>query len=131
MTINGTDWAVIAAGIVAIAWVNWYFFVAGRSPAPVANASSRGEAQQGYTITVEGGYDPAVLRVKAGRPVRLVFDRRDSGSCSEEIVFPDFGIRRFLPTGKKTVVDITPPKAGRYEFTCGMSMLHGALLAED
>ncbi|HEY6829071.1 MAG TPA: cupredoxin domain-containing protein [Gemmatimonadaceae bacterium] len=131
MIINGTDWAVIVAGIGAIGWVNWYFFVAGRSPAPVANASSRGEAQQEYTITVEGGYSPAVVRVKAGRPVRLVFDRRDSGSCSEEIVFPDFGIRRFLPTGKKTVVDITPPKAGRYEFTCGMSMLHGALVAED
>lgn len=23
------DWAVIAAGTGAIAWVNWYFFVAG------------------------------------------------------------------------------------------------------
>jgi len=131
MNVNGTDWAVIAAGIAAIVWVNWYFFVAGRSPAPLATASSAGSAQQEYTITVEGGYNPAVVRVKAGRPVRLVFDRRDSGSCSEEIVFPDFGIRRFLPTGKKTVVDVTPPKAGRYEFTCGMSMLHGALVAED
>jgi len=131
MNVNGTDWAVIAAGIAAIVWVNWYFFVAGRSPAPLATASSAGSAQQEYTITVEGGYNPAVLRVKAGRPVRLVFDRRDSGSCSEEIVFPDFGIRRFLPAGKKTVVDVTPPKPGRYEFTCGMSMLHGALVAED
>ncbi|MBP1607117.1 MAG: hypothetical protein H6Q08_2491 [Acidobacteria bacterium] len=23
------DWAVVAAGVAAIAWVNWYFFVAG------------------------------------------------------------------------------------------------------
>jgi len=29
MTISGTDWMVIVAGIAAIAWVNWYFFVAG------------------------------------------------------------------------------------------------------
>jgi plastocyanin domain-containing protein len=80
---------------------------------------------------VDGGYSPAVVRVKAGRPVRLVFDRKDSGSCSDEVVFPEFGVRRFLPTGKKTVVEVTPPKAGRYDFTCGMSMLRGALVAED
>jgi plastocyanin domain-containing protein len=63
--------------------------------------------------------------------VRLVFDRRDTGSCSEEIVFPDFGIRRFLPTGEKTVIEITPDHAGRFDFTCGMSMLKGSLIAEN
>ena len=31
MTIGGTDWLVILAGLAAIAWVNWYFFVAGRA----------------------------------------------------------------------------------------------------
>jgi hypothetical protein len=30
--INGTDWLVIGAGLAAIAWVNWYFFLAGRVP---------------------------------------------------------------------------------------------------
>jgi hypothetical protein len=28
--ISGTDWLVIGAGVAAIAWVNWYFFLAGR-----------------------------------------------------------------------------------------------------
>ena len=124
-------WLVIAAGVAAIAWVNWYFFVAGRSPAAAAAASAVGAGPQEQTITVDGGYSPAVVKVKAGRPVRLVFDRRDSGSCSEEVVFPDFGVRQFLPTGRKTVVELTPPRAGRYDFTCGMSMLRGALVAED
>lgn len=120
---------VIAAGIAAIVWVNWYFLFAG-GPAAAA-VTSTGSGTQEQTIVVDGGYSPAVVRVKAGRPVRLVFDRRDSGSCSDEVVFPDFGVRRFLPTGQKTVIDVTPPKAGRYDFTCGMSMLHGALVAED
>jgi plastocyanin domain-containing protein len=119
------DWFVILAGLGAIAWVNWYFFVAGRSVAPAV------AGPQEQIITVDGGYSPAVGRVKAGRPVRLVFDRKDSGSCSEEIVFPDFGIRRFLPTGTKTVIELAPAKAGRYEFMCGMSMLHGKLIVED
>ena len=128
--IQGTDWLAIAAGIAAIAWVNWYFFVAGRSLVTAGVAPGSAGAQE-QVIIVDGGYTPAVVRVKAGRPVRLVFDRRDSGSCSEEVVFPDFGLRRFLPTGEKTVVEVTPPRAGRYDFTCGMSMLHGALVAED
>src|SRR5688572_12678225 len=127
----GTDLVVIAAGLAAITWVNWYFFVAGRSGAAAIAGAAGDDNLQEQVITVDGGYSPALIKVKAGRPVRLVFDRKDSGSCSEEIVFPDFGIRRFLPTGKKTVVEFTPPKAGRYDFTCGMSMLRGALVAED
>lgn len=134
---HATDWTVIAAGLGAIAWVNWYFFVAGRrAPAAVATAmttaaGSAASAQpEEVTIVVDGGYSPSTVRVKAGQPVRLVFDRRDTGSCSEEVVFPDFGVRRFLPTGQKTPIDITPPEPGRYEFMCGMSMLRGALVAE-
>lgn len=131
MTMHGTDWLVIVAGLTAIGWVNWYFFIAGRSAGSAVSAVPEIEGLQEQVITVDGGYSPAVVRVRAGRPVRLVFDRRDSGSCSEEVVFPQFGIRRFLPTGKKTVVEVTPPTAGRYDFTCGMSMLRGALVAED
>ena len=129
--ITGTEWLVILIGLAAIAWVNWYFFIAGRSPVPAVPGATGNDSVREQTITVDGGYSPAVVKVKAGEPVRLVFDRRDTGSCSEEIVFPDFGIRRFLPAGKETVIDVTPPKAGRYEFTCGMSMLRGALLAVD
>jgi plastocyanin domain-containing protein len=131
--IDATDWIVIAAGLATIAWVNWYFFVAGRAPvaATIGAGIASGAGAQEQVITVDGGYSPAVVKVKAGRPVRLVFDRKDSGSCSEEIVFPDFNVRKFLPTGQKTVIEVTPPKAGRYEFTCGMSMLRGALVAEE
>jgi hypothetical protein len=27
---SGTDWVAIALGVAAIAWVNWYFFLADR-----------------------------------------------------------------------------------------------------
>ncbi|HEX6631405.1 MAG TPA: cupredoxin domain-containing protein [Gemmatimonadaceae bacterium] len=132
---SGTEWMVVLAAIGAIAWVNWYFFVAGRSAgaaALVAATPAGGDAAAvpQLTITVDGGYSPNTVRVPAGRPVRLVFDRRDTSSCSEEVVFPDFGVRRFLPTGQRTVVEVTPPAPGRYEFMCGMSMLRGALIAE-
>jgi plastocyanin domain-containing protein len=81
-------------------------------------------------VTVRGGYEPSAVRVKAGRPVRIVFDRKEKGGCSEEVVLPDFGVRKFLPPFQKTAVEVTPQKAGTYEFTCGMSMLRGKLVAE-
>ena len=123
---NGTDWLVIVAGVALIGWVIWYFFLAGGTAATATAASGR----QDVTVRVHGGYEPATIRVKAGVPVRLHFDRQETSSCSEEVVFPDFGLRRFLPAFQETVVEVTPPKAGTYEFTCGMSMLHGRLVAE-
>jgi plastocyanin domain-containing protein len=134
---NATDWIVVAGGIAAIVWVNWYFLFAERSAVTVAATavSAAGEATSASTIaevavTVRGGYNPATIRVATGQPVRLVFDRQETSSCSEEVVFPDFGIRRFLPAGTKTTIEVTPTKPGRYEFACGMGMLHGVLIAE-
>ncbi|HJQ20152.1 MAG TPA: cupredoxin domain-containing protein [Gemmatimonadaceae bacterium] len=124
---SGTDWIVIGAGTAAIAWVNWYFFLAQR-PSLAATISPRGS--QEAEIVVRGGYSPAVVRLKRGVPARLVFDRQDTSSCSEEVVLPDFGIRRFLPTGEKTAVEFTPEQTGDFDITCGMSMLHGSIHVE-
>lgn len=122
-----TDLLVIAAAIAAISWVVWYFFFADQGAA-AATAGSSG--RQEITVVVRGGYEPATIRVKAGLPVRLVFDRQETSGCSEEVVFPDFGVRKYLPANEQTLLEITPPRAGTYEFTCGMSMLRGRLIAD-
>lgn len=118
---------VLMGGIAAIAWVNWYFFFARRT---AGSASMNQAGTQEIQITVAGGYTPQVVRVKAGQPVRLVFDRRETNPCSEEIVIPDFGVRRFLPAGAKTAVEFTPGGPGSHEFTCGMGMLRGTVIVE-
>ena len=118
---------VLLGGLAAILWVNWYFFVAGRTTV-VAQVGARG--MQESTVNVLGGYDPAVIKVKVGQPVRLIFNRQETSSCSEEVVFPEFGIRRFLPAYQKTSIEFTPDKKGSFEFTCGMSMLRGKLIVE-
>ena len=124
---NITDWIAIAGGLAAIAWVNWYFFLAEHSSASAIVGSG---GVQEIAIAVEGGYSPAAVRVKRGAPVRLVFDRRETNSCSEEVVIPAFGIRRFLPAFQKTTVELVPDEPGTYEFTCGMSMLRGKVIVE-
>lgn len=122
------DGVVIACGVALIALINWYFFF---SPEPAAVAAVGGGGIAEVPIVVEGGYSPSTVRVPRGARVRLVFDRREDASCSEEVVIPAFGVRRFLPAYEKTTVEITPAESGRYPFTCGMSMLRGTLVVED
>lgn len=121
------DAAAIAIALTVITAINWYFFLADRSSA-VATRASGGVPE--VAITVHGGYQPSIVRVTAGEPVRLVFDRQETNSCSEEVVLADFGVRRFLPPFSKTAIEITPQSPGVYEFTCGMSMLRGKVVAE-
>ena len=96
--------AVTVAGLAAIAWVNWYFFLAG-AVARCAQTSSAA-APSAMRIEVKGGYTPAVVRVRAGRPVRLDFYRDETNPCTEEVVLPDFGIRTFLPAHQTTSVEL-------------------------
>ena len=73
------DFIVILLAAAAIAWVNWYFFMA---PKAAVTAKSTVSGTQEVTVTVEGGYSPSVVRVKKGRPVRLVFDRKEKTSLT-------------------------------------------------
>jgi plastocyanin domain-containing protein len=117
--------AVLLSGLTAIAGIIWYFFLA-RRRVDVAVVGSTGVQES--VITVRGGYEPAEIRVRSGQPVRLVFDRRETNPCSEELVLPDFQIRRFLPANQRTVVEFTPTAPGSHAFTCGMGMLHGKVI---
>ncbi|MEP7382046.1 MAG: cupredoxin domain-containing protein [Gemmatimonadota bacterium] len=122
------DWGVVASGVALIGLINWYFFF---SESPSAAVAMGAEGTAVVPIVVRGGYSPAIVHVPRGARVRLVFDRQEESSCSEEVVFPDFGIRRFLPAHEKTTIELTPEATGRFPFTCGMSMLRGTLVVED
>ena len=143
-----SEWAVLAGAATSIALVNWYFFFAGRSAPSVAAAALSGVPGAGVpgagvpgavvpgataevVIVVDGGYSPNTVRARKGQRLRLVFDRRDDSSCSEEVVIPTFGIKRFLPSGERTTIEVTPVAAGRIAFACGMGMLRGTIVVDD
>ena len=123
---DSTEIAVIIGGIVAIAFVLWYFFGERESVA----ASLVDSGVQEVKVTVKGGYSPDVIVVKEKTPVRLNFYRDETASCSEQVVFSDFGIIKDLPSFKTTSVEFTPDRAGEFTFTCGMHMLRGKLIVE-
>ncbi len=121
-----TEILVAIGGIALIAFVLWYFF--GEREAAAATIGESGA--QEIKVTVRGGYSPDVIVVKKGVPVRLNFYRDETSSCSEQVVFGDFGIARDLPAFKTTSIDFTPEKSGEFNFVCGMNMLRGKLIVE-
>jgi plastocyanin domain-containing protein len=116
---------VTGSGVLLIALVNWYFFFSKRKSVEALQEESR---LQEVKVVVKGGYDPDVIVVKKGIPVRLNFYRNETADCSDTIVFGDFNIRKPLPAFKTTPVEFTPEKEGEYVFTCGMGMLRGKLI---
>lgn len=120
-----SDWWIAFAAAVLIALINWYFL----GPRKTAAAAAAPGGIVDVTVRVEGGYTPAEIAVPVGSRVRMTFDRREDNPCSDELVIPDFGIRRDLPAFTKTVVELTATP-GRHEFKCGMGMLHGAITAK-
>jgi plastocyanin domain-containing protein len=124
---NTTHLLVNGLGLAFICWIVWYFWLWKRTSVQATDSST---GIQEIDISVQGGYSPSEIVVKAGKLVRLNFTRRESSACSEEVIFPDFGLRTHLPQGKTVTLEVTPNKPGEYEFVCGMNMLHGKLIAQ-
>ena len=118
---------VTLVGVGLLAFVGWFFFLA---PHRVAAAVSSSAGVQQVDIVVKGGYSPNVIEVEHGKPVQLNFYRDEEGTCSEELLLPDFNIRRDLAPFKTTAIEFLPKQAGTFEFTCGMHMLRGSLVVK-
>ena len=117
---------VIATGLLLIAGVLWYFF--GKREGTVVETQESGV--QEINITVKGGYDPDLVVVKPGKPVRLNFYRDENSSCSEQVVFSDFGLVKDLPAYQTTPVEFTPKESGEVTCACGMGMLRGKVVVK-
>jgi len=114
------------AGLALIGLIVWYFWLYRREGVQVTEVGGFQEA----TITVKGGYDPDVIVVKKGRPVRLHFNRKESSMCSEMVVFDGIGQSAKLPEGETVTIEFTPEQKGEIPFQCQMGMLRGKVVVE-
>ena len=87
--------------------------------------------REAVRVRVKGGFDPDVLYGHAGEPLRLVFRREETASCSERVVFPALGRSAMLPPFQDVPVELLPESPGEYEFTCQLGLLRGRLLVAD
>jgi len=98
----------------------WFFFI--KNEAKVVKVKNR------IRVLVDGGYQPESLEIPVGVNTTLEFLRKDPTSCLEEVVFPDFKIRQYLPLNTVVEVKLNPKKTGTFQFHCGMSMFFGKLI---
>jgi len=118
---------VTVAGLAAIAAIAWFFWGPRREGYRAALTSS---GYQEAMVLVKGAYSPDTIIVRAGKPVRLNFLRRESSACTEMVVFGDFGKSAKLPEGETVPVEFLPNEPGTYEFMCGMAMVRGRIVVE-
>ncbi|GIV80287.1 cupredoxin domain-containing protein [Litorilinea aerophila] len=114
------------AGLALIAWIVWYFWLYRKEGVQVAEVAG----VQEVPITVKGGYDPDVIVVKRGKPVRLLFNRQESALCSEMVVFDKINKSAKLPEGETVTIEFTPEEPGEIPFQCQMGMLRGKVVVK-
>ncbi len=112
---------VIIVGVFGIVFTYWFFLM---------KKDKVVEAGSSVDILVDGGYSPSTISVAKNKTTVLNFLRKDPSSCLEEVVLPDFKIKKYLPLNKKVSISITPKKVGEYEIVCGMNMFHGKIIVE-
>lgn len=115
---------VSLGGIGLVGFIWWFFF--GKRDESVPSEAQKGNIE----VIVEGGYKPSVIKLKKGVETTLVITRKDPNTCLEEIVLPDFKIKKYLPLNEKIEIKITPAKSGEFPFHCGMNMFHGKLVVD-
>lgn len=96
---------------------------------PDTHAATVAEQRVALTVTRKG-FEPASVRVKSGRPVRLVVTRQAQRTCATEIVIAGLGIQQPLPLGKPVELRFTPRKSGTLRYACAMDMIAGQLVVE-
>jgi plastocyanin domain-containing protein len=115
---------VSSVGVFLIAGIYWFFF--GKNSGEAGSGSARG-ADGSISIIVSGGYKPKYMKIPTNQTTKLIFIRKDSNTCLEDLVFPDFKIKKYLPMYTPVTVTLSPKKPGTVNFHCGMNMFHGTI----
>ena len=109
---------VTSLGLGTIAAIYWFFF---------GKKEESMKASDTWNIIVEGGYKPNVIKIFKDKPATLTFTRKDPNPCLEEIVLPDYKIKKFLPINKPVTITLPLPHPDKISIHCGMNMFHGRI----
>jgi plastocyanin len=95
------------------------------------SGSASGEVDGGvqkFTVNVgASGYEPNVVKLKAGVPTEITFGQ--SQGCTGIVQSSDLGFQVDVSGGSQTV-KLPALQAGTYGFACGMGMVTGQIVVE-
>lgn len=99
----------------------------GQATGTVTDAKQSGDVQE---VTLGWGklnYDPEVIRVQKGKPVRVIGDLNTLYGCFRSFQIPELGISQSFTEGND-IIEFTPQKTGTFGFGCSMGMGNGKLV---
>ena len=94
------------------------------------NSSAGGNATyQEITMYIDKeGWNPNVLTVKVGIPVKWTIIARELTYCNKGIKVPTLDINKvFEKNGDSATFEFTPTEVGTIPFTCWMGMISGKI----
>lgn len=105
--------------VIGIAFTYWFFLMKNEKETNVENS---------VDIIVEGGYSPQNIVISKEKLTKINFFRKDPTSCLEEVIIPDFHIKKYLPLNKKVTIELKPQESGEFTYHCSMNMYHGKII---
>ena len=122
---EGKRIALFGVILLAIVLAGSYFIM--RSPRTPATALPviGADGTQEVRMAVRGlDYEPSVITVRAGVPVRWIVDASQAEGCARTLYSKGLSINQVLPS-EPTTITFTPTKTGTIPFSCTMGMVRG------
>jgi len=76
------------------------------------------------------GYSPNVIFVKKDIPVRWIINVKQMSGCTDEIILPEYNIKKTLQYGEN-VIEFIPKRLGDIKFSCWMQMVWGKFVVTE
>ncbi|OIN90234.1 hypothetical protein CO019_01475 [Candidatus Berkelbacteria bacterium CG_4_9_14_0_2_um_filter_42_30] len=76
------------------------------------------------------GFEPSILKVKKGVPVKWRIYGDDLTGCTNKIIIKSLNVKAELDSGENIVRFTAPEKAGTLNFSCWMGMVRGKFIVE-
>ncbi|MBS3142406.1 cupredoxin domain-containing protein [Candidatus Woesearchaeota archaeon] len=125
------NWITIVAIFVGLGLLGaigvTYYMDSLSAPGPDIPAPANTGDVQEVTLGFGNNYEPNIITVNQGVPVRITMDMNEVRGCFRSVVIPQLGIRKTF-TESDNVLEFTPDKKGTYPFSCAMGMGTGKIV---
>lgn len=114
---------LFAVAVIALLLAPWH----GRK----LHAGIGADGYQEARIEMKGqAFDPEIIIVAAGKPVRLTFHRGpEAPDCTGRIHLIAFGKKLRLAPESTASIEVLPDRPGEYAFSCARLKLQGRIVA--
>lgn len=99
-----------------------------KNNAPIANESNK--TQEIEMRVTSWGFQPNILKIKKGAPVKWIIKGDQITGCTEKIIIPELNIAKTLDSGDN-IITFTPNRSGEIPFSCAMGMIRGKFIVES